>query len=542
MAVTAGVRTRRRLRRRLAVALCISVIGGLPAPAQGAALVHERGEYVTTTARPVGQTLSLRTRGYYPRDDCLFYDTFCLRRSGGFRPEATAQAKVVQALSAVTTGQLAGRPGLDTGLSAGVSRLVQWEVAPGPGTAFPDSTWAPASDADGEVEETEEDIPNTCPNGDLAGRFRVDVMIDHPAGGTLGIYEVKRWAGPSTVAVVDSQLRCYLAKAAFRGFTLTRDRRLNLAGWTKVYPDQTGELWCEWADPAPLMAGNIYFARRAELPLAIRETIPGCDDGTQELVKKVFLAGLGTEVAVGVTLLIIMAQRQEPPSPRVAIWPVAQPTNANCVGTYTVTVARDPGQHTTLRMEYGDGGIETRTIAQGSGTETFSFSHYFGPGIVYVQQATVLETGATTYAATEHNYGASGPYPVGTNGKGSHLEVTPNAGPHDTPIVVSGYKAAATGSCPGWGTGCPPDGVGQLYQSGPLHFTGTSVAPLFMPYDGWDCNSPIGTVSWSSPNPSSMVVIGTGAVNRLPGVDGPVLLAICADPDPRYLYNYFSMI
>lgn len=76
-----------------------------------------------------------------------------------------------------------------------------------------------------------------------------------------------------------------------------------------------------------------------------------------------------------------------------------------------MSVARNATRPTTLRMDFGDTGvfaqIETRTIPQGTGSVSFTFSHEFNPSIFHsepllVQEATVMETRATGEAVTFH--------------------------------------------------------------------------------------------------------------------------------------------
>lgn len=133
---------------------------------------------------------------------------------------------------------------------------------------------------------------------------------------------------------------------------------------------------------------------------------------------------------------------------------------------------------------------------------------------------------------------------IGMDGKGHYLEVTPDAGAHGTPVVVAGYKVAATGSCPG--SPCPgTSGTGVLYQSSPLPSTAVTAfvtEPVFGVHQTVGCTTPIGTVTWASPNSQLLSVAGTGSVVRPTGVTGPQLFQICADPDPAYLWGYFAMI
>ncbi len=91
------------------------------------------------------------------------------------------------------------------------------------------------------------------------------------------------------------------------------------------------------------------------------------------------------------------------PMPAVVVPPLIG-VSGRCMASYVVTVAKDPTRLTTLRMEYGDGTFpETRTVPQGTGSIDFSFSHDFtGSDGVFVQKATVVETGAYGEAITVH--------------------------------------------------------------------------------------------------------------------------------------------
>ena len=104
------------------------------------------------------------------------------------------------------------------------------------------------------------------------------------------------------------------------------------------------------------------------------------------------------------------------PAPVPAPVPVPAPAlvpgiSGACIASYVVTVVMDPARPTTLLMDFGDTGVygysETRTIPQGTGPVTLRFTHEFNPSVfklepVMVQQATVIETGASGRAVTLH--------------------------------------------------------------------------------------------------------------------------------------------
>lgn len=91
-----------------------------------------------------------------------------------------------------------------------------------------------------------------------------------------------------------------------------------------------------------------------------------------------------------------------------AISPGDQTADANCRAEWSIQVAKNPDRPTTLRMAFGDGSSETRTILQGSGSTTVSFVHEFPSGEYdsggeWTQRATLLETGAFDESHTTHN-------------------------------------------------------------------------------------------------------------------------------------------
>ena len=215
----------------------------------------------------------MRVRGFL-NDNCLTADAPCYSISSNvYRPEATAQAKVIRHLS-----------GEDLPIPT-----VQWEVAPDPdGTCAANTVTTPGSD------NSTTDLSNTpvaTKSQPAACRFRVDVLVDHGPGNPYTIIEVKRWRGsPGTEAAVDRQLADpktgYIAKASQIGLTFVRDNTLNVQKWSRAYSgdtnaDGTTNNYCVWADraaaPAPVgHPGNVYFAPYASTPSEVRT---GSDGG-----------------------------------------------------------------------------------------------------------------------------------------------------------------------------------------------------------------------------------------------------------------------
>ncbi len=89
----------------------------------------------------------------------------------------------------------------------------------------------------------------------------------------------------------------------------------------------------------------------------------------------------------------------------------------DCWAYWDVKVLMDPDRSTILRMAFGDGSAEDRTIPQGSGTTTISFQHYFDPGTIEtVQRATVLETGYFDQSTTYHHLTTTSALPATNEG------------------------------------------------------------------------------------------------------------------------------
>ncbi|HVL53438.1 MAG TPA: hypothetical protein VM344_04205 [Vitreimonas sp.] len=200
------------------------------------------------TDRSFGPGTSLRTRGYYPDYGCLrSWSPGVTATTKSFRPEATAQARVIQELGARSAGSVTLRPPLSNAFVE--QDEVQWEVGPGPDT--------PEASAPEVLDPNDGDIPEDeiC---DPAKPWRVDVVVDDPAAS--GIFEVRRWSSDSDVQTrVGNRLDRYVCQGDLIGLELKRDPRLNGPNfWSAAYPDTNGDIWCAWGDPdAENGAGNI---------------------------------------------------------------------------------------------------------------------------------------------------------------------------------------------------------------------------------------------------------------------------------------------
>lgn len=88
-----------------------------------------------------GTRQDLGTRGYFPDYQCLVTADPCRSRAGNFRPEATAQARVIQALGTKTH--------IPVVPTAAEADRVQWEVSP-----LPHAVYAPDHDNPTDWENT----------------------------------------------------------------------------------------------------------------------------------------------------------------------------------------------------------------------------------------------------------------------------------------------------------------------------------------------------------------------------------------------------
>lgn len=86
------------------------------------------------------------------------------------------------------------------------------------------------------------------------------------------------------------------------------------------------------------------------------------------------------------------------------IYPEMQ-TSYDCYAEWDLTVPQDPSRSTSVRMDFGDGLSETRTVLRGSGTTSMTFTHYYEPYTTYGeihQRATIVETGVYDDVITDH--------------------------------------------------------------------------------------------------------------------------------------------
>lgn len=139
--------------------------------------------------------------------------------------------------------------------------------------------------------------------------------------------------------------------------------------------------------------------------------------------------------------------------------PKKQVTNSSGSGSYSLTVPRDPSRATTLSMYYGDGFSESRSITQGSGYASFSFSHTFSGTGTYEQTARIVETGATAGATTTRV--ASPP-----TGGGPSLGASTWKGK----FIVSGSGTGGSGTVTGWDAYLS----GQMARCAQQPWTGTA--------------------------------------------------------------------
>lgn len=218
-------------RTRAGAAVVLALVGA--AVAVTALPAEARSDVYARTTVDVANA-SLRARGYID-DACLLDATVpCMTFSGTrFRAEATAQARVIQRLSATR----AGLP---------VSGAVQWEVAPAP-----DSRYAPDVD----------NPPDPPDPRDWVRNWRIDVVAD---GAVL--FEVKRWS-PLAAGQIQGQLDHYVSAAQTVGVRLRPSNEL--AGWAETYLDDKAMVWCVWGGGT---AGHVYFAPYE----AARHLTPAC--------------------------------------------------------------------------------------------------------------------------------------------------------------------------------------------------------------------------------------------------------------------------
>lgn len=208
------------------------------------------------------QGKKLNTRGYIP-DDCLDKAIACkgmAKKHKGdlFRPECTAQAHAIRALSATRMNGFQRHV-----LAWRVADDVQWEVGP----------YSDSSRVQDEVE---------CDGG---RQWRIDIVTD-----SRKIIEVKRWTGPKTARIVRDELRLYRALALGRGIQFNNEDELTRSEWAWCYGDgdvlDRDEQWCAWAGDA----GHVYFARRDKLSADLKTKIEARYRDTQKWVAGLSMA------------------------------------------------------------------------------------------------------------------------------------------------------------------------------------------------------------------------------------------------------------
>ena len=91
--------------------------------------------------------------------------------------------------------------------------------------------------------------------------------------------------------------------------------------------------------------------------------------------------------------------------PQPELIPPEQTADPYGLASYDVRVPGDPSGETTLRMEFGDGAVETRVIPASSDFSTFHFDHSFpwDNTNTYAQRATIVETAEYDDAVTYVN-------------------------------------------------------------------------------------------------------------------------------------------
>lgn len=92
--------------------------------------------------------------------------------------------------------------------------------------------------------------------------------------------------------------------------------------------------------------------------------------------------------------------------PTIDLTPYFQ-TTSDCGADWGVDVLRDPTRSITVRMDFGDGSSQSRTVAPGSGLVTVYFYRSFPletMGENMTQTATIVERGAGAQSTTYHEY------------------------------------------------------------------------------------------------------------------------------------------
>lgn len=185
-----------------------------------------------------GGSVKLWVRGWNLKD-CIEQGGACYSTADNFKPECTAQSKVVREISYSATKGRNGDSLEGRGNPADPPDAVNWEVG-----------------------RNKSDESGDCPEAPPAqSAWRADVVDSN-----WGIIEVKRW-GTRTSAQVNQQLDGYIANANALGVYWLKDKFLNDKSWAIVYEGSTKEqdlidgkprLWYAWANPGE--DGIVWFS------------------------------------------------------------------------------------------------------------------------------------------------------------------------------------------------------------------------------------------------------------------------------------------
>lgn len=323
---------------QVAVAVVVSLMPVLAIPAE-AQLASVISKYARISRH--FNSVPLRSRGYI-QDACLDFDVDCVARSGRYRPEATAQAKVIQELNARRLAVLADDAG-----------PVQWEVARSPDSQCArEVPWG----VDGDID------PPDLPPGYTRCNWRIDVVVDD-GDGKPGMIEVRRWSSSAPAdlnALLASrrlQVRAYDSRLEFE-----RSVELNASRWLRSYQGR-GIDWCVWADRDGV-EGAVYFAELDDtLPQDIHDE---CDQDEKE--------------------------RQPVKRDRPYMEPTMQKAedDVGCVGYWQLGVERLASSSRQIVVDFGDGTNQEWSITAGTGEATVRASHPFASSPQsYTQRLTV---------------------------------------------------------------------------------------------------------------------------------------------------------
>jgi len=232
--------------------------------------------------------------------------------------------------------------------------------------------------------------------------------------------------------VVEAQLEGYEEGSETAGANFKRSDEL--VGWVQFYEGKDGKGYCVWGDRDPI--GAIFFAQvggASKIPNWVRKqnSLCGAPDYDPEgspwddIPSDLDIRWTNDEVEdeepadppPPIPAPLPKPEPKRAPAPVPEPVPVPQARSARpiilpavnvavlCRATWTVVVERAATDPITLRMEYGDGFNEDRTVAPGSGVATLSFEHEFPPYFpleVVEQRATILENGRSSTAYTVH--------------------------------------------------------------------------------------------------------------------------------------------